>query len=251
MFETVTVDDVVVLRIAYGKANALDVDLSRELAVMLEETAGAAARGLVLTGTGSIFSAGVDLVRLAGGRAYIERLLPALDRAFETLFLTPLPTVAAVNGHAIAGGCILAAACDRRVMIDGGKARIGVPELRVGVPFPPLAVEIMRSAVAPPHFEELLYVGRTYEATAAKAMGLVDEIVPGDALIDRAVQVARDLASTPASSFSLTKRIARLPFVARARATAATEGPALIASWTSDDTLAAVREYVQRTLRRQ
>jgi enoyl-CoA hydratase len=250
MFETDRVDDVVVLRMAHGKANALDVELSNGLADRLEEIARRPPCGLVLTGTGTIFSAGVDLVKLAGGRAYIERLLPALDRAFEALFTTAVPTVAAVNGHAIAGGGILAAACDRRVMIEGGKARIGVPELRVGVPFPPLAVEILRSAVPPPRFEELLYLGRTYQADEAKAMGLVDELAAESSLIERAAHLAREMASTPASSFGLTKRIARQPCLDRARAAPLAHGDALLASWTSDDTLAAVRAYVHRTLRR-
>ena len=112
----------------------------------------------MLTGTAGIFSAGVDLFKLVkGGPDYVAHFLPSLDYMLEALFMFPAPVVAAVNGHAIAGGCILACACNRRLMTTGA-ARIGVPELKVGVPFPPLVVEIMRAAVAPPYFNELMYV---------------------------------------------------------------------------------------------
>jgi enoyl-CoA hydratase/carnithine racemase len=152
-------DGVVTLQLAHGKASAIDLDLTEALSSVLERLARAGTRGLILTGTGGIFSAGVDLFKLVdGGRAYIDRFLPALDRMFEALFMFHAPVVAAVNGHAIAGGCILACTCDRRLMTTGA-ARIGVPELKVGVPFPPLVVEIMRASVAPPHFNELMYVG--------------------------------------------------------------------------------------------
>jgi enoyl-CoA hydratase len=165
----------------------------------------------------------------------------------ETLFMFPGPVVAAVNGHAIAGGCILACACDRRLMTSGA-ARIGVPELRVGVPFPPLVVEILRAAVPAPHFNELLYVGRTYEPPDALARGIVDELVAPDALAARAQAVAADLAATPAASFTLTKRAMRMPHLERARRTADADAGALLAAWTSNDTRTAIRSYVEKTL---
>jgi enoyl-CoA hydratase len=140
MIERTDSDGIVTLRLAHGKVSAMDLELCEELRRQLD--ASRHARALILTGTGSSFSAGVDLFRLIdGGAAYLERFWPALSGVLDTLFVFPRPVVAAVNGHAIAGGCFLAASCDYRLM-SGGK--IGVPELLVGVPFPTVIMEILK-----------------------------------------------------------------------------------------------------------
>src|SRR5215813_9804708 len=149
-----------VLRLAHGKANAMSLDFCEALTARF--AAVSSARAVVLTGTGAIFSAGVDLVRLIeGGAPYIRKFLPALSRMFATVFSHPAPVVAAINGHAIAGGCVLACAADKRLMArDGG--HIGVTELLVGVPFPPVAMEIMRCAAASQLFADVIFSGATY-----------------------------------------------------------------------------------------
>src|SRR5215468_11136285 len=133
MIERSERDGILTLRLAHGKASALDVEL---LDALLRELEGAAedVRALILTGTGSIFSAGVDLFRLVReGADYVRLFLPLLCRFLRTLFTFPRPVVAAANGHAIAGGCILVLAADVRLMAEGA-GRVGVPELLVGVP---------------------------------------------------------------------------------------------------------------------
>src|SRR5690349_10375897 len=118
MIERTQHEGVLTLRLAHGKANALDVEL---LDALLGELEGMAddVRALILTGTGSIFSAGVDLFRLTrDGADYVGRFLPLLSRLVRTLFTFPRPVVAAVNGHAIAGGCVLVLACDVRLMAE-------------------------------------------------------------------------------------------------------------------------------------
>jgi enoyl-CoA hydratase len=123
---------VAVVTMTHGRANALDTGLCRALAGRLGELERDGHRAVVLTGHGNIFSAGVDLLALRdGGPGYLEEFLPALSEAFLAVFTCPLPVVAAVNGHAIAGGCVLACACDHRVM-NAGHGRIGVTELLVG-----------------------------------------------------------------------------------------------------------------------
>src|SRR5262245_56968480 len=118
MIDTSEREGVRTLRINHGKAGALDLELCEALHAAFREAD--SARALVLTGTGRIFSAGVDLPRLlADGEPYTRRFLTALDACFRTLFELERPVVAAINGHAIAGGCILACACDARWMAEG------------------------------------------------------------------------------------------------------------------------------------
>jgi enoyl-CoA hydratase len=252
MLHESTSDGVVTLRLAHGKASALDLDLAETLAAKLEALASSGVRAVVLTGTGTIFSAGVDLFKLTeGGRDYVTKFLPALDRVCDALFTFPAPVVAAVNGHAIAGGCVFACACDRRLMVQGS-ARIGLPELKVGVPFPPLVVEIIRSAVPAPHFNELLYVGRTYQPSEALARGIVDELTAPEMLLPRAEAIAAELAAAPPESFRLTKRAIRMPYVERAgRMARSKDAEALLAAWASEETHAAIRAYIEKTIPRR
>src|SRR4051812_13759621 len=145
--------DVAILRMAHGKANALDLEFCAALTTQLEDCERSAAGAIVLTGTDRMFSAGVDLPRLvAGGAAYVREFLPALDRMLQALFSLATPVVAAINGHAIAGGCVMACAADYRIMARE-PGRIGVTELLVGVPFPVVPLEIMRFAVPSGHLQ--------------------------------------------------------------------------------------------------
>ncbi len=239
-----------ILQVRHGKANAFDVELCEAMVTRLEEFRHSPAQALVLTGQGRIFSAGVDLVRVSReGPDYLKIFLPILSKAFEMLFSFPKPVVAAINGHAIAGGCVLACAADHRVMARG-TGRIGVPELLVGVPFPTVALETMRFAAAPRYFRALVYSGATLDPDQAVEQGLVDEVVDPEALIERALGVAERLAALPPAAFALTKKQIRQPALKRIR----DEGPGFDAevgkNWADPKTLAAIREYVARTLQR-
>lgn len=247
MIERTDADGVTVLRVAHGKAHALDLELCRVLTGELEALAETRAPA-VLTGSGAIFSAGVDLVRLLREDGdYTERFLAALREAFLALFTHPLPVVAAINGHAVAGGCILALACDRR-LAAGGDYGIGIPELRVGVPFPVIALEIVRHT-APGHVsDEMVYEGEIVPPAEALSRGLVDEVVPPAELLERSVAAARRLGAIPRASFAATKRALRAPALARYRAAAAEADPAIVEAWRSPEVRAAVADYVERTL---
>ena len=138
---------IAVLTLAHGKANALDIEFCEALAARFTELRTSDAKAVVLTGQGKAFSAGVDLIKLSqGGADYIRQFLPSLHKLCETVFFHPKPVVAAINGHAIAGGCVLACCADRRIMARG-QGRIGVTELLVGLPFPSMAFEVVRATV--------------------------------------------------------------------------------------------------------
>jgi enoyl-CoA hydratase len=247
MIERELDDGILTLRLAHGKASAMDVELLEGMGRELEGIGGA--RAVVLTGTGSIFSAGVDLFRITeGGAAYVDRFLPLLSTFVRALFTVPVPVVAAVNGHAIAGGGVMTLAADYRLMAQGS-GRIGVPELLVGVPFPAAPLEVVRFAVSPDRVQALIYTGRTLLPDEALAQGIVDEVVQPDALLARARDVAAQLAALPPDVFRMTKRALRAEALARMDG-AAEYDRAAHAAWAAPEMHARIRDYVQRTMRR-
>jgi enoyl-CoA hydratase len=242
--------DIVVLTMTHGKANALDLELADELQSHLKACDGASPSTIVLTGSGSIFSAGVDLVRvLREDTQYLRRFLPSFSTALMRLFAYPGPVIAAVNGHAVAGGMILASACDYRIAADG-TGTIGIPELGVGVPFPTAAIEVLRFALPPPTVQELVYTGHTCPIAEALSRRMVDEIAASDRLMGRAMEVAQQFAAIPTQSFSMTKRLLRQPTIDRVERLGPTADREVFDIWSSRVTLDAIRRYVERTLKR-
>ena len=250
MIEVEARGPVTVMRLAHGKVSAIDLELLEGLVQELDKLEESSARAVVLTGTGNSFSAGVDLFRvLDGGKDYLDRFLPALSRALVRLYTFPLPVVAAVNGHAIAGGCILACACDYRLMALGG-GKIGVPELVVGVPFPMIALEILRDVVPDRHFQEVVYTGKTYPVELARERGLVDALVDRTKLLDSALELAEQFAVIPSASFRITKQQLRRHVMHRWELEAEVVDGQVAAAWGSPDVQASIRSYVESTLGR-
>jgi enoyl-CoA hydratase len=240
-----------VLRIEHGKVQALDLELITAFNEALDELRSLRPGAVVLTGTGGAFSAGVDLPRLLdGGPDYVKKFIPALCDGFQKLFAFPRPVIAAVNGHAIAGGYILVCACDYRIMTEGS-ARLGVPELLVGVAFPPIVLEVLRFALPNEHFQELVYLGQTYPAEKALSLGLLDEIVKAESMLERAKEVADRLASAPMSAFESCKRQLRQPFIERAARFNEEDGARVLEQWCSPETHTVIRAYLEKTIRKK
>ena len=229
---------VTIMRLSHGKVNALDLELVQAITAAVRDVPGDEA--MVITGAGTAFSAGVDLQRIVdGGQSYVRAFLPALSAAFLAIFDHPGPVVAAINGHAIAGGCVIAAACDVRVMSQG---KIGLAELSVGVPFPVSAMEILRHGIGPAA-GHLVLTATLLDAAQAQSIGLVHDIDLPDALLDSALGRARKMAQIPAEVFCFSKRQLQLP--ARDRIVARTEDDeAVLAMWSSARTRDAITEYL-------
>jgi enoyl-CoA hydratase len=240
-----------VVRMAAGKGNAINLDVASALIEAIAEVERGPAKAAILTGSDNVFCAGVDLpAMLAGGPDYVRKFIPALQKSFERLVLFPKPIVAAVNGHAIAGGAILMLACDERLLARG-RSRLGLTEVRVGVEFPAWALETARFATPPQHFSTLVCAGRTYEPEEARDRGLVDELVEPERLLDRAYEIADELAAIPAETFTATKRSVRRPLIEAARRQAALEDAALIEKWASPETLEKMAAFAARTIGRR
>lgn len=250
MIETTTADGTSVVRLAHGRVSAMDVQLLEAIRDRFHAFAAAGEGPIVLTGTGSAFSAGVDLKAIVDrGEAYVRRFFPLLAQAFLAVATCPRPVVAAVNGHALAGGCVLACAADRRIMA-AGDGRIGVTELAVGVPFPLAAIEIVRR-VAGHRAADLVLTARGVPADEALAIGLVDAVVPAHDLEDAALQESSRLGAIPALTFRHTKMQLLRPMLARIEAHAVDDDVTAHDAWASEDVRTAIAEFAGRTFGRR
>jgi len=185
--------------------NALGTALMRR---MIDEIHRAGGRPLLLAGAGDAFSAGLDLKEVAGlDRPGMERYLGLLDDLVDALYGYPGPTVACVNGHAIAGGCILVLCCDLRVAADDPRLRIGLNEVPLGLEFPPKLLRLVRRRVSQRSLEEVVLDGALHAGPAALRLGLVDEVAADAPAVARA-HLAR-LAAHPAAAYAATKHALR------------------------------------------
>lgn len=249
MIERRDADGIRTLKLAHGKVSAMDIELGEALVAELKDAMDPPVKAIIITGTGSSFSAGVDLFRLIkDGPEYARRFLPVLDGFLRDALTFPKPLVAAINGHAIAGGCILSACCDHRIMTEGN-GRIGIPELAVGVPFPALPLQIMAARLPDGHLRDLVFTGRTVQIDEAKTMGLIDEKCPAGMLLDRATEVAQKLAAIPPGAFALTKEAFYSPILERARQLSDLNARVTDA-WMQQHTYDTIRAYLDKTIKK-
>jgi enoyl-CoA hydratase len=146
----------------------------------------------------------------------------------------PLPLVAAVNGHAIAGGCILASTADARIGASGDY-RIGVSEVSLGIVFPASAFEIMRHVLAPERTTEVLLGGRLLTPEEAVGAGILHRVVPAEKLLGEAEALARELGDKPALAFRHSKLALRAPMLERIDATREEARGLFLSSWFSPE----------------
>lgn len=224
-----------VVTMTHGSVNAIDLELCDQLIQTFDHlTQDDRVAAIVLTGHGRAFSAGVDLKQiLTGGDGYTRQFVERLSQCFLAVLNVPKPVVAGVNGHAIAGGCVLAAACDHIVAADG-PARIGLTELQVGVPFPTTALEIVRARLGPRAGRAVFGAG-THSPTAAAELGFVDEVVAAADVMDTARAVAERLSAVPSSTYAITKRQLLAPVHAAVVAGAPSFDPQVADLWGAQD----------------
>src|ERR1700676_1564913 len=190
------------------KRNAISYELIEELLGVLDQLAHSSALVLILTGEGKAFCSGMDLENLKAltGRSAEQNLKDSETMAdlFRALYDFPRPTIAAVNGAAIAGGCGLATLCDFTLAVP--EAKFGYTEVRIGF-VPAIVSTFLLRQVGEKHARDLLLTGRIFSAEEAARMGLVNEIVAPEKLLDRARELAAQLAENSPLSLSNTKRL--------------------------------------------
>ncbi len=248
MIETGVVDGVANLTLNSGKVNALDLELVTKLNQSLDQLRDdAQIAGIIVAGNSRVFSAGIDLKRLvAEPPDYLEAFLPELTRLFVQALVFPKPLVIAITGHAVAGGCVLASAGDYRVISD--MARIGVPELRVGVPFPTAGLEIMRWAATPGSFRKMINSGATFTGPHAVSAGLADQACPAAEVIPEAARALSEMRQVPLPVFALTKRQMRWPVVQAIDEAGQRFDSEIQQLWRAPETRRSIETYVARRL---
>lgn len=202
--------DVAVVRIDRPPANAMDQGLLEEGLGVLDDVAGEDPAAVVLTGTGRFFSGGLDLNVVPGlDAAGAAALAEGINRLFAAWHSFPRPVVCAVNGHAVAGGMILALCGDLRVA--SSEAALGLTEVKVGVPYPEVAMQVVRAELGPSAARRLALGSDLVDAATALRLGAVDEVVDPGAVLGRAMELARGLAGHPGDVYAATKRTLREP----------------------------------------
>jgi enoyl-CoA hydratase len=210
-------DDVAVLTLDRPPVNALDLETVLALERAAGELASSDVKGLVLTGAGKLFSAGVDTRAFAGyAAADREAMVLGITRMIGALYTLPFPVVSATVGHAMGGGFVLMLAADVRIASDDDDARLGLQEARAGIPFPAGPLEIIRSELSPELLRRLTLTSVPLSPRELHALGVIDQLVPAEAIVQAAVGQVRSLSEQPA--FRLVKQQIRRPTAERIEA---------------------------------
>ena len=253
LIETLRHDaDIVELRLARAPVNALDPALCRDLQQALAAAIEQGAKGIVLSGNAKVFSAGLDvphLLSLGADRAALLAAWGAFFDAARALANSPVPVVAAITGHAPAGGCVLTLCCDYRVMARAEDAtrqfRIGLNETHVGLVAPAGIQKLMERVVGKHRAGVLLATGELVDAERAQLIGLVDELAPADQVVPRAVAWLQALLKLPRQPVLATRAISRADLM-DAMSPANIPLERFIDAWTEPDTQAGLKALVAK-----
>jgi enoyl-CoA hydratase len=240
-------DDVAVLSLECGKANAMTFELLDTLERMLDGFERSPATAAVFTGYDNYFSGGLALTQIIDFgvvelRSYIEQFSRVLTR----MLACEKPIVAAVNGHAIAGGCVLALVCDWRIATDDPAMRIGLTEAQLGVGLPAIAIEALRMSVPPASILPIAFEGALFNPRDALALGLVHDVAPAADLLARATAKAATLAALPAAAIAQIKRALRAPVLDTLARTADAETTRWLDTWFHPDAQSRLRAAVAK-----
>jgi enoyl-CoA hydratase len=219
-----------VVRIDRPPANAISLELLDELVAALEGLAADAPAAVVIAGRAGFFSAGVDLKAVPGyGPDEQRRMVSGINSMVLATYGMSCPVIAAVTGHAIAGGLVLALCADLRVASHEG--RYGLTEVKVGVPYPQAAIGVVRAELPSHAARKLVLSNELTDGTEALGLGLFDEAIEPDAVLPRAVELANEMAAFPAGVYAATKGELRSQPLGAMRA--AVESEPLLESWLS------------------
>lgn len=176
---------------------------------------------VILTAQGKVFSAGLDFdysfaLFEKGSHADVQKWFEEFRQVFFRVFESPRLTVAAINGHAFAGGLILALACDFRIALEG-PSQFGVNEVPIGIPMPCVYTELIRFRVGDPVATDAILTGRAFGVEEAKQLGFVHQIVPQDQLLSKAIQQAQVISPPAYPAYAQSKKNLLIPVLQRVK----------------------------------
>jgi enoyl-CoA hydratase len=225
---------IALVRIERPPANAMDLELLQESHALLGELRSAEPAAVVLTGREEFFSAGVDLkVAPTLGPQDQRAMVDGINRMFAGWYGFPRPVVCAVNGHAIAGGLILALCGDRRIGARRGK--LGLTELRAGIPYPAVAMTVVQAELSPQAARRLVLEADLVGPDEALELGALDELRGAPEVLSRSLKVAAELASLPRATYSRVKQQLRGPAVAAMERVIRSGSDPMLSGWVSDE----------------
>jgi 3,2-trans-enoyl-CoA isomerase len=204
--------EIATVTLSRGKVNALNELMVEQIDARLKDLEeDPAVKAIIVTGQGRFFSFGFDIPEfLSYSRDSFAAYLTKFTNLYTHMFILPKPLVAALNGHAIAGGCMLATACDYRLMVSG-RAKISLNEITFGASVFAGSVEMLKFCVGQRHAETVLRSGAMYTAEEAHEFGLVDRVSTDESLRQEAEEVARDFAKKDVAAFRSIKALLRQP----------------------------------------
>ena len=224
------------LRLNRPPANALSPELILALREAIEVAPQKGSRALILSGSNGRFSGGLDVPFLLGlDQAEIANLWREFYALLKVLASSPIPIAAAITGHAPAGGTVLPLFCDVRFMVDGD-FKIGLNEVQVGIPLPPVIVSALRRLVGPRQAERLAVSGALISPREALSAGLIDQLVPPGDVVEGALSWCQTLLALPPEAMAATRREARADLVAYFERNLEAELQAVTASWWANET---------------
>ncbi|HYO16147.1 MAG TPA: enoyl-CoA hydratase/isomerase family protein [Thermoanaerobaculia bacterium] len=234
------------LRLARPPANALSPDLISALREAVSTAPEGGARAIVISGAPGMFCAGLDVpVLLELGRDDIRETWRSFYAMMRSLAASPVPVVAAITGHSPAGGAVIALYCDLRIMAEGD-FKIGLNEVPIGIPLPPVILSVFRRVVGDRQAERLAVSGALLPAAEALRVGLVDELAPPEQVIARAVEHGQRLLALPPQAMSETRRVARAGLVRLLDEAGEEEVELVLRYWFSDETQTTLRGLVEK-----
>lgn len=240
-------EDVVTIRIEGGKANAMTAGLLDTIERSVADFETGPARAAVIVGYDRFFSAGLALPALIDlDRPAMQGFIERFGRSMMRVLACGKPIVAAINGHAIAGGCVLALMCDHRIAAEDDTIRIGLSEAQLGIGLPSIVVEPLRAQVPPASLVPLALEGRLVSPSEALGLGLVHELAPATTLLDRARAQATTLAANPTSGVAQIKRAIRAPIIEAVARRQAAETETWLDSWFSPEARTRLRAAVDK-----
>jgi enoyl-CoA hydratase/carnithine racemase len=239
------------LRLNRPPANALTSELLDELRQQIENAPAHNVGALILSGAPGMFSAGLDIPALTKlDREQITGLWKNLYATIGALACSPIPICAAITGHAPAGGTVLAIFCDWRIAAQGN-FQIGVSEVQVGLPLPPIILHGLRRLVGPREAERLAVRGLLLGSENAAQLGLVDEVVPMNEVVTHAVTWCEELLKLPQSAMTFTRQQARTDLTALFSCDLSTEIGQMSEAWWQPGTQSMLASFAERLLKKK